>query len=454
MNSGIKDITTMREDALSIFNAGLSAVNAGNLVKKLCGIDGGNLIVGKKAYLLDRCKNIYVIGAGKATASMAKAIEDILGDRITSGFINVKYGHTADLKYIKINEAGHPVPDENGLNGAGRILEIAQNATASDLIICLLTGGASALMPCPADGISFKDTQDTADLLLKCGATIDEINTIRKHISAIKGGELARAASPATVLTLILSDVVGDKLDVIASGPTVPDSSVFMDCKKIFQKYDLGKKLPETVLRRLKAGRMGDIPDTPKRRDPIFKNVHNVIIGNNEDALTAAKQKADSLGYRSIDLTPKVEEYGSTDESRDLAYLYSVLIREFVIPDGRSISPTCILLGGETIVTIQGKGLGGRNQEFVLAAAIEIADCDRIVVLSADTDGTDGPTNAAGAIADHNTIKRAESLGMDAKAYLDNNDSYRFFKPLNDLIITGATNTNVMDLRIFLIARE
>ncbi len=454
MNSGIKDITTMREDALSIFNAGLSAVIASDLVKKHCRIDGGNLVIDDKAYLLDRCKNIYVIGAGKAAASMAKAIEEILGDRITRGFINVKYGHTVDLKYIEINEAGHPVPDENGLKGAEKILEIAQNATASDLIICLLTGGASALMPCPADGISFKDTQDTANHLLECGATIHEINTIRKHISAIKGGELARAASPATVLTLILSDVVGDNLDVIASGPTVPDSSVFMDCKKIFQKYDLGKKLPETVLRRLKAGRMGDIPETPKRRDPIFKNVHNVIIGTNEEALTAAKQKADSLGYLAVDLTSKIEEYGSTDESRDLAYLYSTIIRDFVIPDGQSVSPTCILLGGETTVTIRGKGLGGRNQEFVLAAAIEIAGCERIVVLSAGTDGTDGPTNAAGAIADHNSIKRAKILGLDAKKYLDDNDSYLFFKPLDDLIITGATNTNVMDLRIFLIARE
>ncbi|MBC8200084.1 MAG: glycerate kinase [Desulfobacterales bacterium] len=436
----------MRKDAETIFYAGLKAVEPGAAVKRYCRIEDDHLFIGDKPYDLSRIKNIFVVGAGKATAPMAAEIENILGDRVTKGIINVKYGHTSKLGRIKLIEAGHPVPDKNGRQGAEAIIDLVNNAGKNDLVLCLISGGGSALLPLPFPGLTLKDKQDTIKILLSCGAAIHEINALRKHISMIKGGRLAQAAHPASLVSLILSDVVGDNPDVIASGPTVPDSSGFDDCMKIIDKYNLRKKLPKPVVRHIKDGISGRVPETPKTGDPAFEKAQNIIIGSNIEAIMAAKQKSESFAYNTIVLSSMIE--GDTTQ---MAHVHSAIAREIIQTGNPIPSPACILSGGETTVTIKGKGLGGRNQEFALAAAIDIAGAKNIVILSGGTDGTDGPTDAAGAVADTNTLSRAMAMGLNPGYFLENNDSYHFFQKLGDLLITGPTNTNVMDIRIMLV---
>jgi hydroxypyruvate reductase len=447
MNSASKNIEGMRKDAVRIFDAGLQAVDPGVAVKNYCRLESTHFFIGERDYDLSRLNNLFVIGAGKASAPMAAAIEEFLGKRIKTGIINVKYGHVTELNHVKLIEAGHPVPDENGEAGSRAILNLAQDAVENDLVICLMSGGGSALLPLAAQGLSLKDKQDTIKVLLACGATIHEINAIRKHTSMIKGGRLAQAAYPATLVALILSDVTGDNLDVIASGPTVPDSSSFSDCMQIFKKYNIIKKLPENVVNHIQAGKDGEVSETPKTDDPVFDRTYNLIVGSNIEAIMAAKQKAENLGYKTLVLSSMIE-----GETKHVAHVHGAIARE-IIKTGHPLSPpVCILSGGETTVTIKGKGLGGRSQEFTLAAAMDIADVERIVILCAGTDGTDGPTDAAGAIADTHTCKQALSMGLDPKKILDDNDSYHFFEKLGDLLITGPTNTNVMDLRIMLVS--
>jgi hydroxypyruvate reductase len=315
------------------------------------------------------------------------------------------------------------------MRGAKRIAELASQAGVSDLVICLISGGASALMPFPAEGISLAEKKAVTRQLLACGATIHEINTVRKHLSAIKGGQLAQMASPAKVLSLILSDVVGDDLDIIGSGPTVPDLSTVATATAVLRKYRIEQRVSQV--------------ETPKPGDPLFANVENVIIGSNQKSLDAAAKKARGLGYRRLILSSTIE-----GETRDVARMHAAIARQIRRACQPVRPPVCIISGGETTVTIRGKGRGGRNQEFVLAAAIDIAGLENVVVLSAGTDGTDGPTTAAGAIADGSTVSRSK---IDASAALTRNDSHTFFAALNDLIITGPTGTNVMDIRILLI---
>jgi len=446
MSFKIKNITRMRKDAEKIFYSGLRAVDSGVAVKKYCRRENNHLFAGDKHYDLSRIKNIFVIGAGKATAPMAAEIEKILGDRITKGIINVKYGHTSKLGRIKLIEAGHPVPDKNGQKGAGAIVDIANNADKNDLILCLISGGGSALLPLPFPGLTLKDKQDTIKTLLSCGATIHEINAIRKHISMIKGGRLARAAHPAALVSLILSDVVGDDLDVISSGPTVPDSSTFLDCMEIFNRYNLTNNLPEAIVSHIKKGVSGKIPETPKTGNPAFEKAQNIIIGSNIEAIMAARQKSENLGYNTMILSSMIE-----GDTTHVAHVHSAIAREIIQTGNPIPSPACILSGGETTVTIKGKGLGGRNQEFALVAAMDIAGAENVVILNGGTDGTDGPTDAAGAVADTNTLSRAMTMGLNPDHFLADNDSYHFFQKLGDLLITGPTNTNVMDLRILLI---
>jgi len=441
-----KSTEEMRADARKIYFSGLQAVEPGAAVKKYCWRDGNRLWFGERIYDLSVYRNIYVLGAGKATAPMAAAIEELLKDRITGGLINVKYGHVCALDRIDLVEAGHPVPDESGAKGACVILSFAQTAEKDDLVICLMSGGGSALLPLPAAGVSLKDKKDTIGVLLSCGATIHEINAVRKHNSAIKGGQLAKAVYPASLATLILSDVVGDDLDVIASGPTVPDTSTFGDAMKILKKYGLIGKLPNAVVRRMAAGMAGDLPETPKAGDPVFKRVYNLIIGSNCDALAAAANEAQRLGYTPLILSSMIE-----GEAREVSRVHGAIVREIRKTENPASPPACILSGGETTVTVTGNGLGGRCQEFALAAAIDISGDPGMVVLCAGTDGTDGPTDAAGAIADGGTIRRAEAAGLNAPDFLSNNDAYHFFKSLQDLVLTGPTNTNVMDLHIFLV---
>ncbi|MFC1798664.1 glycerate kinase [Thermodesulfobacteriota bacterium] len=439
-------IEKLRHDARLIFDEGLKAVEPKAAVKHYCHLENDTLIVDNRRYDLSGINDVLVIGSGKASAPMAAAIEDILIEKITTGIVNVKYEHTDDLKKVKLIEAAHPVPDENGEEGARAILELVSGAGADDLVICLISGGGSALLPLSVPGITLKDKQDTTNVLLACGATIHEINAIRKHLSMVKGGQLAKAAYPATLVTLMLSDVVGDDLDVIGSGPTVPDSSTYAYCLEIFEKYDIINRLPKPVVEYIQRGIAGELPETPKADDPIFEKTHNLVIGSNIEAVTTAKKKALELGYNTLILSSMIE-----GETKDVARVHAAMAKEVLKTGNPLPCPACILSGGETTVSIAGDGKGGRNQEFVLAAAMDISNHEHIVVLSAGTDGNDGPTDAAGAVADTFTQNRAESLDLNPMAYLSNNDSYHFFEKLDDLLITGPTNTNVMDLRIMLI---
>jgi hydroxypyruvate reductase len=425
---------TLRRHALSIFRASLAAADpAGAVARHLARRN------------FDRFRHIYVIGAGKAGASMAQAAERVLGRRITAGLINVKDGHLAPLRRIELNQCGHPVPDERGAAGSVRIAQIAAAAGRDDLVLCLVSGGASALLPLPAEGITLEEKQATTRLLLACGATIHEINAVRKHISRIKGGQLARLAAPARVESLLLSDVIGDNLDVIGSGPTAPDASTFATVAAIFDRYAIRTRVPASVRTRIERGARGEIPETPKPRDPLFARVRNTVVGGNRLALDAAARAARLLGYRTLILSSTIE-----GETREIARMHAAIARE-ISSTGRPVRPpACIITGGETTVTIKGDGLGGRNQEFTLAAALDIAGLPRVVVFSAGTDGSDGPTDAAGAIADGQTLARQP----DARLYLDRNDSYHYFQPLGDLVITGPTNTNVMDVRLILVGSD
>jgi hydroxypyruvate reductase len=376
---------------------------------------------------------------------MAAALEDIMGEYVTRGVINVKYGHTARLRKIDINEAGHPVPDMNGERGARAIAGLVRKAGAGDLVINLISGGGSALMPLPADGITLGDKQDTTNLLLASGATIHEINCIRKHLSAIKGGGLARMAYPAGMLTLAVSDVVGDDVSTIASGPSAPDVTTFEDALGILQKYNLTERVPEAVKEYISRGCDKEVRETVKAGDQCLESVANCIVASNGMALEQAAKTARERGYSPLVLTTFLE-----GEAREAARVIVAVARE-IMQSGRPVrSPAALLLGGETTVTIRGDGKGGRNQELALAAALAIDHRSGMVLLSGGTDGTDGPTDAAGAVVDWNTVKTAVEKGIDPLAFFDNNDAYGFFERCGGLIKTGPTGTNVMDMVIVL----
>lgn len=437
----------LRKQAVQIFRAALRAADPVEAVSRHLRVVGDTLTAGDRRYRLNSFRRIFVIGAGKAGAAMAKAVERVLGRRIHSGLINVKHGHLAKLRRIELNECAHPVPDPAGVRGAERIADIARWASEEDLVICLISGGASALLPLPAPPVTLEEKQHTTRLLLASGASIHEINAVRKHISLLKGGQLARLAFPATVLSLLLSDVIGDDLDVIGSGPTAPDASTFAVARAVLSKYGLERRVPGAVQERIEAGVRGEIIDTPKASDEVFRRTQNVVVGSNHLAVKAAEAKARELGFRPIVLSTFVE-----GETREIARMHAAIAKE-VVASGRPLKPpACLISGGETTVTLRGDGLGGRNQEFVLAAAIDLAGFGGVLVLSGGTDGTDGPTDAAGALADGHTVSRARDLGLDPGAFLANNDSYRFFQPLGDLLMTGPTNTNVMDVRLVLVS--
>lgn len=444
---GNEAVKSMRNDALNIFYNSLKAVDPVNAVKIFLKKDGDKIRIRDESFDLNSFENIRVVGFGKAAAAMALGVEEVLGDDLDAGIVTVKYGHLAKVSSkIKINEADHPVPDKAGMKAAKEIIEFLKKSNEKDLVICVISGGGSALLPLPSEGITLTEKQETTKLLLACGADIREINAIRKHISQVKGGQLARLTQPATLITLILSDVIGDPLDSIASGPAAPDETTFEDCWHILKKYDLLGKIPPTVEHHLKSGVEKSIPDTPKVGDPAFSKTHNTIVGSNWEAVAAARDFAQSLGYNTMVLSTFVE-----GETKDVARVHAAIAKEIKKTGNPIQKPACIISGGETTVTIRGNGLGGRNQEFVLAAAMDIDGMDNVVALSAGTDGTDGPTDAAGAIADGETIARASQLKLDTLKYLQNNDSYHYFEKLSDLIKTGPTNTNVMDIRIILI---
>jgi len=441
----------MRTHAEEIFKSSVAAVDPYNAVERFVALDGDVLRLGHEGQEsreidLRRFSRVLLVGGGKATAPMAKAIEDILGSRLEKGVINVKYGFTTSLSRTEIREAGHPIPDENGVVGTKKILGLLQECGEDDLIFSLISGGGSALLPQPAGEITLAEKQAVTRMLIECGASIDEINALRKHISASKGGQMARFAYPATTINLMLSDVVGDRMDVIASGPFVPDTSTYEEAREVLEKYKL-TDIPQAVEKHLRAGLEGRLGETPKEGDPVFERVHNRIVGSNMIALQAAGKKAEALGYRTVILSSMVE-----GETREVARVHTAIARE-ILRTGHPVSPpACIISGGETTVTIRGNGLGGRNQEFCLAAAMDLDGvAPRVVILSGGTDGNDGPTDAAGGIVDPLTLRRAEKAGMNARDFLENNDAYHFLQATGDLLMTGPTNTNVMDVRLILV---
>jgi hydroxypyruvate reductase len=440
------DVQRMRKQAMEIFKAGLKAVDPVEAVCLHVRVADDTLFIDDQRFDLKKFERIFIVGAGKAVAPMAKALEDLLGDRNAGGVIVVKEGHGLPLKHVKICEGGHPVPDEGGVRGTEEILAAAQAAGEKDLVICLISGGGSALLIAPPEGISLEDKQAATRLLLACGATIHELNTIRKHLSRSKGGRLAQAAYPATVISLILSDVVGDDLDVIGSGPMVPDSSTFEQARQILTGYGVWDKLAVSIRGHIQRGVDGEIEETPKAGDPAFERCVTVLVGTNLQATQAAAEEAERQGYQPLILSTKVE-----GEAREVAKVHTAIAKE-ILSSGNPIGPpACVLFGGETTVTLLGDGKGGRNQEYALAAALALDAQDHVLALCAGTDGTDGPTDAAGAMADGNTVARARQKGLDPVEYIRHSDSYNFFKQLDDLIITGPTRTNVMDIYFFLV---
>jgi glycerate 2-kinase len=438
----------LRRNALSILRASIKACDPFRAVKQHLKVQGSALWVDGFSYDLGEVQRIFVIGAGKASARMAFALEEILDERISSGIVITKKGHLVPLKRVELVEGGHPLPDRDGRQGTKRIIRLLSRSTRNDLVILLLSGGGSALLVSPVSGISLKDKIKLTDQLLRCGADIKEMNTLRKHVSQVKGGRLAELAQPSSVLTLILSDVIGDRLDSIASGPTAPDSTTFSDCVKIIQKYKLADGIPPSIYHHLRQGANRKVEETPKPKDPIFKKVRNVIIGSNRMALQAARKRAEDLGFNVLLLPRPVAGDTTKAALRHVDLIKRIARRREPIPP-----PACVISGGETTVKIKGNGLGGRNQEFALVGAMGIEGMENVVFLSAGTDGTDGPTDAAGAICDGDTVKRALIKGLDPKRYLDDNDSYHFFNKLDDLIITGPTHTNVMDVHLALIGK-
>ncbi|MEW6327435.1 MAG: glycerate kinase [Thermodesulfobacteriota bacterium] len=437
--------------ARKIFRAALKAVDPYKAVYDSLAVKGTVLSLDgkrreKRLYDLTGYKRILVLGAGKAAVSMATACEQILKKRIDKGLVITKYGHSGPLRYITVIEAGHPLPDTAGLCGARKIVTLLKGSRADDLIIFLTSGGCSALLPLPVPPIALSEKKKLTNLLLKSGATIHETNAVRKHISMTKGGNLARLAYPSTVINLILSDVVGDDLDVIGSGPFVPDSSTFQEAWDVLEKYNFKSKLPESIIKHLRAGLEGKVQETPKPGQPCFRRAYSRIIGSNLTALKAADIKAKSLGFKILILSSQIQ-----GEARELAKFYAAIAKEILRSGHPSSPPLCILAGGEPTVTVKGKGLGGRNTELALSFAIEIQNLNGITFLSGGTDGTDGSTDAAGAIVSGSTYKKALKKALRPEHYLTNNDSYTFLKETGELLITGPTRTNVMDIHIMLI---
>ncbi len=440
------ETSTLREDAMAIFGAALAAANASDAVKRHLERTEGQLSIGKARYTFTRIKRVFLVAVGKAAPQMAEAIELRLGAQFTRGIVVTKQSHASLYAgQCEVIEARHPIPDKNSLRAGRAVLALLKDLTANDLLIVAVSGGASALLCAPVNGVTLADKQATTNLLLRAGADIYELNAVRKHLSQVKGGNLAAHAYPATVLSLLLSDVVGDPLDVIGSGLTAPDESTFARAVEVLEKRSVFAEVPASVRAHFDKGIKGELTETPKPGDPLFNNVNNVIVGNSRQALEAAAQEAKRRGYRTLILSSRIQ-----GEASDAARFHAQILWETILSGHPLRAPACLLSGGETTVTVRGKGKGGRNQEFALATAIAMAGARNTLCLSAGTDGTDGPTDAAGAIVTGDTVTRAAKLGLNPAKYLAANNSYAFFDALGDLVKTGPTGTNVMDVNIML----
>ena len=429
----------LRSEANQLKSAALTAVDPTAAVHRHLRREGDTLAVADRRYPLADYERVFTIGFGKAAVPMTVAVAGILGERLTEGVVVTKYGHgelsqSGVQSRITLIEAGHPVPDQNSVRGAQAVASLARQATERDLVICLISGGGSAVLTLPLPPLSLADLQTLTGALLRSGATIHELNAVRKHCSQVKGGNLARLVAPATLVTLLLSDVVGDPLDVIASGPTVPDTATVADAQAVLDRH------------RVRPAQPVPFQETPKPGDPAFQRVQNVVIGSNRLAALAAVEQARKLGYSALLLGTYIE-----GEAREVAKVAAALAKGLRAYGDPVAPPACLVWGGETTVTVRGQGKGGRNQELALAAALALEGWPGVHVTALATDGTDGPTDAAGAIVDGETLPRARTLGLDAWAALEANDSYAFFEALGDLIITGPTGTNVNDLLFILV---
>lgn len=428
-----------------IFLAGIKGVLPGKLIGNLISLKEKLLKIGYLSYDLEKIRNIYVVGAGKASAGMAHYVENILGNRITDGFIVTKYDHSCKLKYIKVAEAGHPVPDENSFRAAEELLKITGLAGENDLVICLWSGGGSSLLADHPANSSPVEISFLNEIFVSCGADISEINAVRKHLSKIKGGQLARSIYPAAGVSINLSDVIGDPPDVIASGPTSPDNSTFADALKVIETHNLKNDIPPGLLNYLIEGNQGIYPETPKPGDPVFKNISTILGGNNKSALRAAKEESEKLGFNTIIVTDEL--------SGDVNDTCSLIIDKinWYKNDLTMKKPVCLLFGGETTVTVTGDGSGGRNQHLDLLVALRLQYITGVTVLSGGTDGNDGNTNMAGAVVDSETVHTALSMNIEPERFLADFDSFHFFKSAGGHIFTGPTMTNVMDLVVVII---
>ena len=467
------------EHLISVMTAALRAVDPQEAVRAHLVRTGSTLRVGEEEILLDSVDRIVVVGAGKAGMPMVAAFQEALGDRIADGLVTVEYGHStggtpwqirferrpsssderasaaipmksasspAGEKCVRIVEAAHPIPDSAGLAAAQAIRDLAKSLGSRDVLLVVLSGGASALLPLPAEGITLADLQALTDLLLRCGAEIGEINTVRKHCSQLAGGQLARWAAPARTVSLVLSDVVGNPLGSIGSGPTVADPSTFADALTVLRRYGIEDAAPASISAHLRRGATGAIADTPKPGDPLFARTTTVVVGDNQRAAMAAVRRARDIGWHSDLLTTYLQ-----GEAREVGKVMAALAQGIARGQSDCTAPTCLILGGETTVTLRGEGKGGRNQELALAAAIalnryDMPDSLDVSVVSLATDGTDGPTNAAGGRATLHSVKRALALGLDPLAALADNNSNPLLAALGDLLVTGPTQTNVNDL--------
>ena len=445
----MKSERNLRSDAARIWSAAIHAVEPEAAIRRFVARRGNTLRVGDHRLDLTRTGQVWILGAGKASAPMARALEGILGKHLAGGLVVTKYGHGLPLARTELLEAGHPLPDSSSVTAADRVESlVSDQIRAGDLVLGLLSGGGSSLLVAPAQGVTFADKLECTRLLLNAGASIHEMNAVRKHLSRVKGGGLARLLGKTRVITLVLSDVVGDDLDTIASGPLVPDTTTFGQCLDIIERLGISDAVPGAVKQRLEAGAHGEIPETPKPGDPVFSWSRTIVVGNNALACSAAAREGRRLGYRAMILTSTLS--GDTGEAAGFHMGVASEVAHFGRPLRR---PACIISGGETTVRVTGHGKGGRNQEFALHCVRALARMPAAcLVASVGTDGTDGPTDAAGAVADNTTLAKSLKSGVDFLAKcLRNNDSYEFFKRTGGLIITGPTRTNVMDLHIILI---
>lgn len=430
----------LRDDHLRILEAALVAVDPAALIKQRLVMDGNVLEIDDLRFSLED-RGIWILSVGKAGVPMAQAAESLLGpERIAGGAAVTRRGYGGVTEVVRVIEAGHPLPEDTV--GADEVARLSAQVEPDDLVLCLISGGGSALLACPPPGVSLSELAQTTELLLRSGATIDDVNTVRRHVSRLQGGQLMTRLCPATVITLILSDVIGDCLESIASGPTVPDPTSFSDARSVLRRCGLWGRIPSSIRSHIQAGIACEIPETPKSGDPVFKTANTILLGNNDTAIHAMGSAASALGFE-----VHVHSSSLIGEARDVGLQLADQAMQLA---DRASTKWALLAGGETTVTVHGDGVGGRNQELALAAALRLEGVDGMSLATLATDGTDGPTDAAGALVDGDTVSLARQRGMDPLAALERHDTHSLLNATGDLLWTGPTMTNVADVVLVL----